>query len=206
MESLEADFATVLADFGSALAITAERFQPDWDIPPVGPLLDGAGVPPVADWSTDALLALAQNGDARSWEELVARHNTLIWSIPRAYHLGPEEAAEVVEATWLRLARSIDTVGEEDLVPSLVRWARTESLVKGPPVNPLLRRLPLAGPQAEYDLLDMTKAMHDMANTNSLRLALRNVFRLLMLVGEPIEPAPEPLYEVGAAAFVTRGG
>jgi hypothetical protein len=204
MESLEADFAAVLSDFGTALAVTAGRLEPDWDAPAAAGA--AARAPGPAEWPVDELLLFARRGDARSWEELVARHNTLIWSIPRAYHLSAEEAAEVVQATWLRLARSIDTVREEDLVPSLVRWARAESLVKGPPVNPLLRRLPLADAEAEHDLLDMTRAMHDMANTNSLRLALRNVFRLLMLVGEPIESAPEPLYEVGAAAFVSRGG
>jgi RNA polymerase sigma factor (sigma-70 family) len=60
---------------------------------------------PVPGW-----VRAAAAGDARAWEQLVDRYSSLLWSICRTYRLSPEEAADVVQLTWLRLLENLERI------------------------------------------------------------------------------------------------
>lgn len=62
------------------------------------------------------LIRLAQAGDERAWAELVDRFGPMLWSIARGYRLSPEDAADAVQVTWLRLLEHIGELREPQLV------------------------------------------------------------------------------------------
>ncbi|NUT46596.1 MAG: sigma-70 family RNA polymerase sigma factor, partial [Saccharothrix sp.] len=46
------------------------------------------------------LIILAASGDAAAWDEVVRRYARLVWAVPRSHRLGPDDAADVCQATW----------------------------------------------------------------------------------------------------------
>ena len=81
--------------------------------------------------STDAgaLVRAAAGGDQRAWSVLVDRFSKLVWSIARNHRLGADDAAEVSQTTWLRLAEHIDRLQDPSKVGGwLATTARHESL------------------------------------------------------------------------------
>jgi DNA-directed RNA polymerase specialized sigma24 family protein len=81
---------------------------------------------------TDAhdLVQAAAAGDARGWDDLVERFGALVWSTARAYGLSPDEGADVVQTTWLRLAEQLGRLrdGTDRIGVWLASTARQESL------------------------------------------------------------------------------
>lgn len=75
------------------------------------------------------LLAAAARGDQASWNELVRKYNSLIWSIARSFRLSTSDASDVVQNTWLRLVENLDRIKEpERLGAWLGTSARRECL------------------------------------------------------------------------------
>lgn len=75
------------------------------------------------------LLRLAAAGDRQAWERLVAKYARLIWAMTREFKLGDSDAADVVQATWLRLLEHIDRIEHPERVGSwLATTARHECL------------------------------------------------------------------------------
>jgi RNA polymerase sigma factor (sigma-70 family) len=71
----------------------------------------------------------ASRGDAGAWSALVERFAPLVWSIARGYRLYGQDAADVSQTTWLRLAEHIDRLREPERVGAwLARTAGRESL------------------------------------------------------------------------------
>ncbi|TMK40017.1 MAG: sigma-70 family RNA polymerase sigma factor [Actinobacteria bacterium] len=71
----------------------------------------------------------ASSGDAGAWSALVDRFAPLVWSIARGYRLRDQDAADVSQVTWLRLAEHIERLREPERVGAwLVTTARRESL------------------------------------------------------------------------------
>ena len=71
----------------------------------------------------------AAAGDKAAWDELVASFGRLVWSIATAHRLGPADAAEVSQTTWLRLVENLDRINQpERLGGWLATTARHESL------------------------------------------------------------------------------
>jgi RNA polymerase sigma factor (sigma-70 family) len=71
----------------------------------------------------------ASRGDAGAWSALVDRFAPLVWSIARNYRLSQQDAADVSQTTWLRLAEHIDRVREPERVGAwLATTAGRESL------------------------------------------------------------------------------
>jgi RNA polymerase sigma factor (sigma-70 family) len=71
----------------------------------------------------------ASLGDAGAWSALVDRFAPLVWSIARSYRLSQQDAADVSQTTWLRLAEHIDRVREPERVGAwLATTAGRESL------------------------------------------------------------------------------
>ena len=75
------------------------------------------------------LVRLAAEGDRRAWEGLVDQYSRLIWAITRGFKLVESDAADVAQATWLRLLEHIDRIEYPDRVGSwLAATARNECL------------------------------------------------------------------------------
>lgn len=75
------------------------------------------------------LARAAAAGDEHAWNELVDRFSGLVWSVARAHRLAGDDAADVVQTTWLRLVEHLDRLQEPARVGSwLATTARHESL------------------------------------------------------------------------------
>lgn len=56
---------------------------------------------------TGRIVRAAARGDQRAWNELVERYTNLLWGIARAHRLGPADAADVIQTSWLRLVEHL---------------------------------------------------------------------------------------------------
>ena len=77
----------------------------------------------------DAALTVqrAAQGDRQAWEQLVDHYSGSIWAITRDFKLSESEAAEVSEATWLRLLEYLDRLDHPARVGNwLTATARNE--------------------------------------------------------------------------------
>ncbi len=75
------------------------------------------------------LVRRAAGGDRQAWERLVDKYARLIWAITRDFKLGESDAADVAQATWLRLLEHIDRIEYPDRVGSwIAATARNECL------------------------------------------------------------------------------
>jgi RNA polymerase sigma factor (sigma-70 family) len=78
---------------------------------------------------TAELVRDASRGDADAWSALVDRFAPLVWSIARGYRLRDQDAADVSQITWLRLAEHIGRLREPERVGAwLATTAGRESL------------------------------------------------------------------------------
>jgi RNA polymerase sigma factor (sigma-70 family) len=97
------------ADVGYAIAAVPER---------------DAGAPDIA-----LLVRRAAEGDHWAWERLVDQYARLIWAITRDFKLVESDAADVFQATWLRLLEHIDRLEQPARVGSwLAATAKNECL------------------------------------------------------------------------------
>lgn len=71
----------------------------------------------------------AAAGDHSAWDCLVRQYSRLIWAMTRDFKLAESDAADVVQATWLRLLEHIDRIEHPDRLGSwLATTARHECL------------------------------------------------------------------------------
>lgn len=71
----------------------------------------------------------AAAGDKAAWNAIVESFSKLVWSVVNAHRLGPSDAAEVTQTTWVRLIEHIDRItNPERLGGWLATTARRESL------------------------------------------------------------------------------
>lgn len=83
------------------------------------------------DGTLDAveLVRRAARGDRTAWERLVDQYSRLIWAMTRDFKLAESDAADVVQATWLRLLEHIDRIEYPERIGSwLATTARHECL------------------------------------------------------------------------------
>jgi RNA polymerase sigma factor (sigma-70 family) len=88
-------------------------------------------VPEQATGAVDVaqLVRRAAEGDRWAWERLVDQYARLIWAMTRDFKLLESDAADVFQATWLRLLEYIDRLEHPDRVGSwLAATARHECL------------------------------------------------------------------------------
>lgn len=64
------------------------------------------------------LLARCRRGDAAAWDELVARHERLVHSVPLREGLSIEDAADVAQETFVELLRQLATIRD----PERLSW------------------------------------------------------------------------------------
>lgn len=60
-----------------------------------------------ADDEVAKLVGSALDGNAAAWDALVAAFSGRVWAICRIYRLGPADAADVFQQTWLRAVESL---------------------------------------------------------------------------------------------------
>ncbi|MEV4708431.1 sigma-70 family RNA polymerase sigma factor [Actinoplanes sp. NPDC049316] len=56
------------------------------------------------------LVAKAADGDPSAWHEIVDRFGPRVWAVCRAHRLGPADAADVFQQTWLRLLENLGSL------------------------------------------------------------------------------------------------
>jgi RNA polymerase sigma factor (sigma-70 family) len=102
----------------------------------------------MAESDNAILLAKAGAGDQRSWETIVRRYAGLVWSVARSYRLGSADAADVSQATWLRLVEHMNDIRDSDRLGAwLATTARREALA-------ILRRAGRDAPATDPTELD----------------------------------------------------
>jgi RNA polymerase sigma factor (sigma-70 family) len=75
-----------------------------------------------------ACLERARHGEASALDEIVRDLNPLLWHVARAQGLSPDEAADVVQTTWLELLRRIHEIrSPQALTAWLVTATRREA-------------------------------------------------------------------------------
>lgn len=71
----------------------------------------------------------AARGDRSAWNALVESFSGMIWSVATGHRLGPVDAAEVVQTTWLRAVENLDRVRDPERFGGwLATTARRETL------------------------------------------------------------------------------
>jgi DNA-directed RNA polymerase specialized sigma24 family protein len=79
------------------------------------------------DEETRGLADAAAQGDPAAWNELVERFSGLVWSVTSSLGLSDDDAAEVSQATWLRLVEEIGRIDPDRLGAWLADTARREA-------------------------------------------------------------------------------
>ncbi|WP_155368240.1 RNA polymerase sigma factor [Catellatospora vulcania] len=157
---------------------------------------------------TAALLRQAGDGDQRAWNTIVERYSGLVWSVARSHRLGQADAADVFQATWLRLVEHLGAIREPERLGSwLATTARRESLAvlrragRDLPVGDLLTLEPRdrTAPEVDSDLLRRERDGVLWQAFGRLPGQCQSVLRLLLL-----DPAPS-YAEVSAALDIPVG-
>lgn len=79
--------------------------------------------------SLTELMAAAAAGDEGAWSRIVDRFGALLWGVARGYRLENHLAADVVQATWLRLVENLDRIEQPEALPGwLLTTCRREAL------------------------------------------------------------------------------
>jgi RNA polymerase sigma factor (sigma-70 family) len=148
-----------------------------------------------------ALVRSAAGGDQQAWSALVERYSRLVWSIARSHRLSADDAGEVSQTTWLRLAEHIDRLQDPSKVGGwLATTARHESLrvLRGAG-----RQIPMGddmpepvSPAAALDEGLLRSERDSMLWQAFSRLPARDQALLRLLVSDPM-----PSYEEIAAAL-----
>jgi RNA polymerase sigma factor (sigma-70 family) len=159
-----------------------------------------------SDTDVSALVRAAATGDEAAWSALVARFSKLLWVIARNHRLAADDAAEVVQTTWLRLAEHIDRLQDPAKLGGwLATTARREALRT---LRCAGRQIPMGDdlpePESPAPALDeeLLRNERDRALWHAFsRLPERDQALLRLLISDPM-----PSYEeIGAAMGMPVG-
>ena len=101
------------------------------DLPTDRPAGSATGSPRTAAGapSLTVLVEAAAAGDQQAWDTLVERFSRLLWSVGRSFRLAEDDAADVVQTTWLKLLENLGRIHEPEALPGwLATTARREAL------------------------------------------------------------------------------
>jgi RNA polymerase sigma factor (sigma-70 family) len=114
-------------------------------------------------------LSAAIDGDKQSWDAIVAEYSGLVWAVARSFRLASADAADVYQATWLRLVEHLRDIRDgERLGAWLGTTARREALA-------LLRRGSRSVTVSNVELL--AGVAYDTSPTAEERLMQREEYR-----------------------------
>lgn len=83
----------------------------------------------VAGFDSSRSLAAAIDGDQQAWDAIVAQYSNLVWAVARSFRLTSADAADVYQATWLRLVEHLAEIRDGDRLGSwLCTTAKREAL------------------------------------------------------------------------------
>lgn len=84
---------------------------------------------PITPDEAGELVERVRDGDTAAWATLVEGYVGLVWAIARNHRLGPADAADVSQTTWLRLIENVDRIEDPRRVGAwLATTARRECL------------------------------------------------------------------------------
>jgi RNA polymerase sigma factor (sigma-70 family) len=152
------------------------------------------------------LVHAAAGGDQQAWSVLVDRYSKLVWAIARNHRLSADDAAEVSQTTWLKLAEHIDRLQDPSKVGGwLATTTRHEALrvLRGAG-----RQIPMGDdmPEPECPAVELDDELLRSERDTLLwqafsRLPARDQALLRLLVSDPM-----PSYEeIGAAMGMPVG-
>ena len=161
------------------------------------------------------LVRAAASGDAAAWTGIVEQFSGLVWAITRGYRLGSQDAADVFQTTWLRLAEHLDRIASpERLGAWLATTARRESLriaraaARTTPAHDgtLVGLGHVDDHSPEQAVLDAEQAMLDSERARQLWRAFRELSDRCQQLLRVLMASPPPSYaEVGAALGMPVG-
>lgn len=94
-----------------------------------GTTVDARRELPSVESDLATLVREAAEGNDQAWVALVDRFSGLVWSVARSFRLRQDDAAEVVQTTWLRLVEHLGDIREPERVGAwLATTARRLSL------------------------------------------------------------------------------
>ncbi len=94
------------------------------------------------------LVSAASEGDRDAWNAIVRRYAGLVWTVARSFRLSAADAADVSQATWLRLVEHLHTVHEP---AGLGSWLATTSRREALAVLRKRREIPTSYPDRADD-------------------------------------------------------
>ena len=172
---------------------------------PTSPVLTRGKAPPMtpSDSLTD-LVPAAAAGDQSAWNAIVERFSGLLWSVGRSFRLGEDDAADVMQSTWLKLLENLGRIEEPEALPGwLATTARREALRviqrrgRDIPVRDEDLGVGLADPEAralDLALLEDERAVALWSGFTQLSERCQRLLRVLM-------SCDRPAYVEVAAAF-----
>lgn len=90
--------------------------------------MTGSNTPSAQHPSTHELIVGCRDGDKASWAKLVARYETLVYTVARRNGLGPDDAADVTQTTFATLLEDLDDLRDSERLPYwLATVARRQS-------------------------------------------------------------------------------
>ena len=110
------------------------------------------------DEQSRQLVRSAAAGDAEAWDTLVTRYVALLWSIALRHGLNENDAADVVQNTWLRLFEHIEDLREPARVGS---WLATTAQREALRVVAQHKRIVPSDDEATFDGADRLQAPVD---------------------------------------------
>ena len=156
------------------------------------------------------LVRAASGGDGAAWKAIVEHFSGLVWAVMRGYRLGPADAADVFQTTWLRLAEHLGRIANPGSVGAwLATTARRESLRT---VRVSARTVPadhttlvslgqVDDHSPEQALLDSEQAMLDSQRARQLWRAFRDLSVRCQQLLRVLTATPPPSYAEAAAAL-----
>jgi DNA-directed RNA polymerase specialized sigma24 family protein len=78
-----------------------------------------------ASAATSKLVARASTGDQAAWDQLVERYAGTVWAVARAHGLGPDDAADVSQVTWLLLTQHLGSLQQPERLGTWLRRTAT---------------------------------------------------------------------------------
>ncbi|MDH2428264.1 sigma-70 family RNA polymerase sigma factor [Sphaerisporangium sp. TRM90804] len=127
--------------------------------------------------------------DEIAWRGLVERFGYRMWAVARAYGLSPSDAADAVQAAWLRLVENYHSVRDLDRLGAwLVTTTRHEAIRIGKKRGDQLPGLPDDLPASDGDpvavMLTEDEGRRLWAAVDTLREPCRSLLRLLVTAPE----------------------
>ena len=152
------------------------------------------------------VVAAAARGDETAWHTIVDRYSSLVWAIARTHRLSSGDAADVVQATWLRLVEHLADIRNADGIGAwLATTARREALLairraaRCEPSDAVDVAPDTPAPGLDTELLRQERRTAVAAALHRLPARDQSLLRLLTL-----DPAPS-YDEIGAALAMPIG-